>query len=107
MVAGTQLEHACRSAQACLNVLRAGLIAARVDLCRELFPGVLAAPLVIGTIAGSGGRFSIDAVLAGFGALDGARGAADFPNRILCIWLPLQYFSVPSLTPSSRSCTPC
>lgn len=60
-------------AQACLNVLRAGLIASRVDLCGVLFPGVIAAPLVIGTIAGSGGRFSIDAVLAGFGALDGAR----------------------------------
>ena len=33
--------------QMCLNTLRAGLIATRVDLVTELYPGVIAAPLVI------------------------------------------------------------
>ena len=66
------------SAQACLNTLRAGLVAARVDLVHALYPGVIAAPLVIGSVAGAGGRFTIDALLAGFGALDGA------PARFAC-----------------------
>lgn len=60
------------SAQVCLNLLRAGLIASRIDLTSQLYPGVLAAPLIIGSIAGSGGRFSIDPILSGFGALEGA-----------------------------------
>ena len=72
----------CCRLQACLNVLRAGLIASRVDLCGELFPGVIAAPLVVGTIGGSGGRFSIDAVLAGFDALDGACGCCPIEQKI-------------------------
>ena len=46
-----------------------------MDLAQALYPGVLAAPLVIGSLAGAGGRFSIDALLAGFGALDGANAA--------------------------------
>lgn len=57
--------------QVCLNILRAGLIASRIDLTTELYPGVLAAPLIIGSIAGTGGRFSIDPILGGFGALEG------------------------------------
>ncbi len=56
----------------CLNTLRAGLIASRIDLTTELYPGVLAAPLIIGSIAGTGGRFSIDPILSGFGALEGS-----------------------------------
>ena len=75
----TPAAVACRR---CLNVLRAGLIASRVDLCGELFPGVIAAPLVVGTIGGSGGRFSIDAVLAGFDALDGACGCCPIEQKI-------------------------
>ena len=59
------------SLQVCLNTLRAGLIASRIDLTTELYPGVLAAPLIIGSIAGTGGRFSIDPILSGFGALEG------------------------------------
>ncbi|KAK9901979.1 hypothetical protein WJX75_000130 [Coccomyxa subellipsoidea] len=59
------------SAKVCLNLLRAGLIASRIDLTSQLYPGVLAAPLIIGSIAGSGGRFSIDPILSGFGALEG------------------------------------
>ena len=57
--------------QACLNTLRAGLIASRVDLIWQMYPGVIAGPLVIGSIAGTGGRFAIDPVLGGFGALEG------------------------------------
>lgn len=47
----------------CLTILRIGLIVARVDLAVKLFPGVLAAPLVLGTVAGSAGKFVADAVL--------------------------------------------
>ena len=57
--------------QACLNTLRAGLIASRVDLIWQMHPGVIAGPLVIGSIAGTGGRFAIDPVLGGFGHLEG------------------------------------
>jgi hypothetical protein len=65
--------------QACLNTLRAGLIAARIDLATELYPGVIAAPLIIGSIAGTGGRFSVDPILSGFGLLEGA--GPDFGGR--------------------------
>ena len=57
--------------QACLNTLRAGLIASRVDLIWQMYPGVIAGPLVIGSIAGTGGRFAIDPILGGFGYLEG------------------------------------
>lgn len=65
-------KHCVR--QACLNILRAGLMAARVDLAVQLFPGVIAAPLLLGSIAGTGGRFSIDPILAAIGELPGTRG---------------------------------
>ena len=48
-------------------------MAARVDLAVELFPGVVAAPLLLGSIAGTGGRFSIDPILAAIGELPGGR----------------------------------
>lgn len=57
--------------QVCLNTLRAGLIASRIDLVTQLYPGVIAAPLIIGSIAGTGGRFSIDPILSSFGFLEG------------------------------------
>ena len=46
-------------------------MAARVDLAVQLFPGVVAAPLLLGSIAGTGGRFSIDPILAAIGELPG------------------------------------
>lgn len=64
-------------AQVCLNILRAGLIASRIDLSTQLYPGVIAAPLIIGSIAGSGGRFSIDPILGSFGVLEGASSLRD------------------------------
>ena len=57
--------------QICLNILRAGLIASRVDLSVQKFPGVIAAPLVIGTIGGSGGKFLVDAIQKASGSLQG------------------------------------
>lgn len=54
------IRMACR---VCLSILRIGLIVARVDLAVKLFPGVIAAPLVLGTVAGSAGKFVADAVL--------------------------------------------
>lgn len=55
----------------CLNILRAGLIASRVDLSVLKFPGVIAAPLVIGTIGGSGGKFLQDGIQMACGSLQG------------------------------------
>ncbi|GAB4818578.1 hypothetical protein N2152v2_005624 [Parachlorella kessleri] len=46
----------------CLAILRAGLIVHRVNATAALFPGVVAAPLVIGTIAGCGGKVIVDAI---------------------------------------------
>ena len=57
--------------QVCLNILRAGLIASRVDLSVLKFPGVIAAPLVIGTIGGSGGKFLQDGIQMACGSLQG------------------------------------
>ena len=57
--------------QICLNILRAGLIASRVDLSVYKYPGVIAAPLVIGTIAGSGGKFLQDGIQLACGSLHG------------------------------------
>ena len=73
-------------ALACRAVFRAGLIMQRVDVGAKLFPGVAAAPLVLGMLAGSGGALLVDAatILAGYskgeagqGGLTGA--AADLP----------------------------
>jgi hypothetical protein len=53
--------------QICMNTLRAGLIAQRVNLAVRMFPGVWAAPIVLGTVGGSGGKLVIDAVLLSLG----------------------------------------
>ena len=71
--------------QACLNTLRAGLIASRVDLIWQMYPGVIAGPLVIGSIAGTGGRFAIDPVLGGFGALEGECWGPVLACAV-CVW---------------------
>ncbi|KAK9806453.1 hypothetical protein WJX73_009380 [Symbiochloris irregularis] len=55
----------------CLNSLRASLVAARTQLAADLYPGVFAAPLVLGTIAGSGGKFCIDILTGATGELKG------------------------------------
>jgi len=45
----------------CLS--RALLIISRVDLAVQLYPGVVAAPLILGTLAGCGGRILADILL--------------------------------------------
>jgi len=45
-----------------------------------MYPGVIAGPLVIGSIAGTGGRFAIDPVLGGFGALEGVLSEPHTPR---------------------------
>lgn len=47
------------------------MIASRVNLSVQKFPGVLAAPLIIGTIAGSGGKFLQDGIQLACGTLPG------------------------------------
>jgi len=52
-----------------------------------MYPGVIAGPLVIGSLAGTGGRFAIDPVLGGFGALEGVLSEPHTPYtsfRTLC-----------------------
>lgn len=46
-----------------MNSLRAGIIAARVAVVVELFPGVIVAPLMIGTLAASGGKLCVDTIM--------------------------------------------
>lgn len=60
-------------ARAALNALRAGLVASRVDSAVARFPGVIAAPLFIGTLAGAGGKLASDPMLAAVAG--GGRGA--------------------------------
>jgi len=48
------------AARACTNALRAGLVTSRVDLAVRKFPGVLAAPLLLGTLAGCAGKLVTD-----------------------------------------------
>ena len=55
----------------CTTILRANLIISRVDLAVSHFPGVLAAPLVLGTISGCGGRLLVDGLKFGWGAMPG------------------------------------
>jgi hypothetical protein len=50
------------AAQVCMNMLRAGIIAQRVDVAQQLFPGVAAAALFIGTIAAAGGKLLVDTI---------------------------------------------
>lgn len=47
------------------------MIVSRVDLSVQKFPGVIAAPLVIGTIGGSGGKFLVDGIQKASGSLQG------------------------------------
>ena len=49
--------------QALMNSLRAGIIGARVAVAVELFPGVLVAPFMIGTLAASGGKLCVDSIM--------------------------------------------
>ena len=55
-----------------MNSLRGAIMANRVDVAVRLFPGVIAAPLVLGTVAGSGGRLCVDLILHLYGNLTGA-----------------------------------
>ena len=59
-----------------MNTLRGAIMANRVDVAVRLFPGVVLAPLVLGTVAGSGGRLCVDLILHLYGNLTGARAPA-------------------------------
>lgn len=47
------------------NFLRSGTIANRVDLAVQLYPGVVAPPIVLGTIGGMAGKVIIDLIRQG------------------------------------------
>lgn len=48
--------------QSCLQILRAGIIAAQVDAAAKAFPGVIAPAVIAGALAGAGGKISTDVV---------------------------------------------
>lgn len=48
--------------QVCVQVLRAGLIAAQVDAAAKAFPGIIAPAIIAGTLAGSGGKITTDII---------------------------------------------
>ena len=54
-----------------MNTLRGSIMANRVDVACRLFPGVIAAPLVLGTVGGAGGRLCVDLILHLYGNLTG------------------------------------
>ena len=58
-----------------MNSLRGAIMANRVDVAVRLFPGVIAAPLVLGTLGGSGGRLCVDLILHLYGNLTGTPAA--------------------------------
>lgn len=47
----------------------------QVDLAVTKYPGVIAAPLILGTIAGAGGKLITDGIRGGWGALPGSAEA--------------------------------
>lgn len=51
------------AAKLCRAVLRATTVVQRVDAAARLHPGVVAAPVVLGTLAGAGGKLLTDAFL--------------------------------------------
>ncbi|KAG2431332.1 hypothetical protein HYH02_013322 [Chlamydomonas schloesseri] len=59
----------------CVTFMRANLIISRVDLAVTKYPGVIAAPLILGTIAGAGGKLITDGIRGGWGALPGTAEA--------------------------------
>ena len=63
-----------------MNTLRGAIMANRVDVAVRLFPGVILAPLVLGTLAGSGGRLCVDLILHLYGNLNGAPAG----NMVAC-----------------------
>lgn len=73
------------AAQLCRAVLRATTVVQRVNAAATLHPGVAAAPLMLGTLGGAGGKLLTDAFLycAGYrqGELGAARGAGDPGQR--------------------------
>jgi hypothetical protein len=85
----------------CMNMLRAGIIAQRVDISEEMFPGVVAAALFIGTVAASGGKLLVDLIQHFTGELKGASEVTEpgFPLRTgffgsLLYWLTVHFFGV-------------
>lgn len=61
----------------CMSLLRAQLIISRVDVAVINFPGVVAAPLLLGTLGGCGGRLIVDALRFGWGAMPGRAELSD------------------------------
>ena len=58
--------------QVFVNILRTSTIVARADASIQRYPGVAAAPLVLGTLGGCGGKFLQDALYISSGRSPGA-----------------------------------
>jgi hypothetical protein len=67
--------------KACVQFMRASLIASRVPLAAALYPGVHAAPLLVGALAACGGKCTYDAIRAVYGTpLGGAPAEFTVPT---------------------------
>jgi hypothetical protein len=75
-----------------MNTLRASLVVARVDTAVRRFPGVIAAPLLLGTLAGCAGKILTDAALVS-PSFPGGRRPASFRTE----------FAVPGLAMRSAA----
>lgn len=66
-----------------MNMLRAGVIAQRIDVSESQYPGVIAAALFIGTISATGGKLLVDLIQQLTGKLKGNSEIAEpgFPIR--------------------------
>eukprot|EP00803_Ostreobium_quekettii_P005457 evm.model.scf_1373.5 EVM.evm.TU.scf_1373.5 scf_1373:36153-41262(+) len=53
------------------NFARSDIIAKRVDLAVKLYPGVVAPPIILGTIGGMAGKASLDLIKRGLGSGNG------------------------------------
>lgn len=62
----------CLGMQVFVNILRTSTIIARVDMSLVRYPGIAAAPLVLGTLGGCGGKFLQDALYIGSGRSPGS-----------------------------------
>ncbi|KAL4431927.1 hypothetical protein ABPG77_000194 [Micractinium sp. CCAP 211/92] len=84
------------AAQLCRAVLRATTIVQRVNAAARLHPGVVAAPVILGTLAGAGGKLLTDAFLhcAGYQKGPNELSHPGYVLRSAAVGACLQYVSV-------------
>ncbi|KAL4459047.1 hypothetical protein ABPG75_013912 [Micractinium tetrahymenae] len=84
------------AAKLCSAILRATTVVQRVNAAAKLHPGVVAAPLVLGTLAGAGGKMLTDAFLhcAGYRQGPNELSHPGYALRSAAVGASLQYLCV-------------